>query len=151
MCINNCTYMIYILGFLGLLSPGFIISNIYFIATKNSDLQLAGNLNVGVILGLAAYILLLMSLFYQSECCGTKPVLLFSYLFSIFTLIYNISLLCAADPVLINNLRVYHNDSYNFYIAFFVSLFVTTLLLTMYYFMTCRDARDEANTYQQIK
>ena len=61
MCVNNCTYVLYILGFLGLLSPSFIISNIYFIATKNSDLQLAGNLNVGVILGLVAYIALFTS------------------------------------------------------------------------------------------
>ena len=56
--------MFYILGILGLLSPGFIISNIYFIATKNNDLHLAGNLNVGVILGLAAYSMLLISLIY---------------------------------------------------------------------------------------
>jgi hypothetical protein len=143
--------MLYILAFLGLLSPSFIISNIYFIATKNNDLHIAGNLNIGVILGIAAYTLLFLSIVYQSECCGTKPVLLISYVFFIFTLIYNINLLSVADPSLINNLRVYHIDSYNFYIAFFVSLFVTTLLLTVYYFMKLRDARDESNTYEQIK
>ncbi len=151
MCINNCTYMLYILAFLGLLSPSFIVSSIYFVATKNNDLHIAGNLNVGVILGIAAYSLLFLSIIYQSECCGTKPVLLLSYLFFIFTLIYNINLLTVADPALINNLRVYHIDSYNFYIAFFVSLFLTTLLLTMYYFIIARDTRDEVNTYQQIK
>lgn len=151
MCINNCTYMLYILAFLGLLSPSFIVSSIYFVATKNNDLHIAGNLNVGVILGIAAYSLLFLSIIYQSECCGTKPVLLISYIFFIFTLIYNINLLSVADPALINNLRVYHIDSYNFYIAFFVSLFLTTLLLTMYYFIKARDTRDEVNTYQQIK
>ena len=151
MCLNRCTLMLYILGFLGLLSPGFIISNIYFIATKNNDLQLAGNLNVGVIFGLVAYIMLLFSIVYQSECCGTKPVLFVSYMFFLFTLIYNINLLVAADPELINNLRVYHVDSYNFYMAYFVSLFLTTLLLTMYYFLTCREKRDEANTYTEIE
>lgn len=151
MCVNNCTYVLYILGFLGLLSPSFIISNIYFIATKNSDLQLAGNLNVGVILGLVAYIALFTSIIYQSECCGTKPLLLITYILFLFTLVYNISLLCSADPAMINNLRVYHLDSYNFYIAFFVSLFLSNLLLTMYYFIKCRDTRDEVNTYREIK
>ena len=150
MCLSNCSYMLYILAFLGLLSPSFIISSIYYIATKNSDLHLAGNLNVGVILGIAAYSLLFLSIIYQSECCGTKPVLLLSYVFFLFTLIYNINLLSIADPALINNLRVYHVDSYNFYIAFFVSLFLSTLLLTMYYFMKFRDARDEAITYEEI-
>lgn len=150
MCINNCTYMLYILGFLGLLSPSFIISNIYFIATKNNDLYLAGNLNIGVILGLIAYIMLFLSILYQSECCGTKPVLFITYVFFLFTLIYNISLLSSANPDLINNLRIYHHDSYNFYIAFFVSLFLSTLLLTMYYFINCREKRDEINTYTEI-
>ena len=150
MCLSNCSYKLYILAFLGLLSPSFIISSLYFSATKNSDLHLAGKLNVGVILGIAAYSLLFLSIIYQSECCGTKPVLLLSYVFFLFTLIYNINLLSIADPALINNLRVYHVDSYNFYIAFFVSLFLSTLLLTMYYFMKFRDARDEANTYEEI-
>ena len=76
---------------------------------------ITGNLNVGVILGIAAYSLLFLSIIYQSECCGTKPVLLLSYIFFLFTLIYNINLLSVADPALINNLRVYHVDSYNFY------------------------------------
>ena len=142
--------MLYILGFLGLLSPGFIISNIYFIATKNSDLQVAGNLNIGVILGLIGYIMLLISLIYQCECCGEQPVLLLTCLFFLFTLVYNVNLLVMANPDLINNLRVYHADSYNFYIIFFVSLFITNGLLTMYYFMTCKEKRDEANTYSEL-
>ena len=150
MCLSRCTLMIYILGFLGLLSPGFIISNIYFIATKNNDLQVAGNLNVGVILGLAGYVMLLISLIYQCECCGKQPVLFLTYMFFIFTLVYNVNLLASADPDLINNLRVYHVDSYNFYIVFFVSLFITNGLLTMYYFMTCKEKRDEANTYTEL-
>ena len=125
MCLSNCSYMIYILAFLGLLSPSFIISSIYYIATKNSDLHLAGNLNVGVILGIAAYSLLFLSIIYQSECCGTKPVLLLSYIFFLFTLIYNINLLSVADPALINNLR----DIMLIltFLAFFVSLFLSTL------------------------
>jgi hypothetical protein len=143
--------MFYILGILGLLSPGFIISNIYFIATKNNDLHLAGNLNVGVILGLASYSMLLISLIYQCEFCGKQPLLFLTYLFFLFTLVYNINLLALADPELINNLRVYHGDSYNFYIIFFVSLFITNGLLTMYYFMDCKDRRDEANTYTEIE
>jgi hypothetical protein len=150
MCLSRCTLMLYILGFLGLLSPGFIISNIYFIATKNSDLQVAGNLNIGVILGLIGYIMLLISLIYQCECCGEQPVLLLTYLFFLFTLVYNVNLLVMANPDLINNLRVYHADSYNFYIIFFVSLFITNGLLTMYYFMTCKEKRDEANTYSEL-
>lgn len=151
MCFNRCSLMFYILGILGLLSPGFIISNIYFIATKNNDLHLAGNLNVGVILGLAAYSMLLISLIYQCEFCGKQPLLFLTYLFFLFTLVYNINLLALADPELINNLRVYHGDSYNFYIIFFVSLFITNGLLTMYYFMDCKDRRDEANTYTEIE
>jgi len=143
--------MFYILGILGLLSPGFIISNIYFIATKNNDLHLAGNLNVGVILGLASYSMLLISLIYQCEFCGKQPLLFLTYLFFLFTLVYNINLLALADPELINNLRVYHGDSYNFYIIFFVSLFITNGLLTMYYFMDCKERRDEANTYTEIE
>ena len=150
MCLSRCTLMLYILGFLGLLSPGFIISNIYFIATKNSDLQVAGNLNIGVILGLIGYIMLLISLIYQCECCGVQPVLLLTYLFFLFTLVYNVNLLVMANPDIINNLRVYHADSYNFYIIFFVSLFITNGLLTMYYFMTCKEKRDEANTYSEL-